>query len=127
MFSETGAVKVTDFGVAKILSEQMTQADMVLGTLSYMAPEQIESNGVTGRTDQFSMAVMAYELLTGEKPLTGGSKRCLRESGGPAVGQEETSIAASPGGAAGSAGPVIVPPALTESLEPPARIELATC
>ncbi|MEZ5353962.1 MAG: protein kinase [Bryobacteraceae bacterium] len=74
MLTDNGSVKVTDFGVAKITSHQMTKTDMVLGTPSYMSPEQIEgSRGVDGRADQFSLSVLAYEMLSGEKPFTGDS------------------------------------------------------
>ncbi len=70
MIHEDGAAKVTDFGVAKIVSQQMTVAGTMMGTPSYMSPEQIQGGEITGRTDQFSMGVMAYEILTGEKPFT---------------------------------------------------------
>jgi len=71
MFNDMGAAKIADFGVAKIVSQQITQADTVLGTPSYMSPEQIEARGINGRADQFSLAVIAYQMLTGEKPFTG--------------------------------------------------------
>lgn len=69
--SADGTAKITDFGVAKMISHQATQSDLVLGTPSYMAPEQIESRAVDGRADQFALAVIAYELLTGERPFHG--------------------------------------------------------
>ena len=62
--------KITDFGVAKFASQQMTQAGAMMGTPTYMAPEQIHSADVDGRTDQFSLAVVVYETLTGQKPYT---------------------------------------------------------
>jgi serine/threonine-protein kinase len=72
MMDEDGAVKITDFGVAKIsTSQQMTQAGTVLGTPNYMCPEQIQGKQVDGRADQFSLGVIAYEMLTGEKPFAG--------------------------------------------------------
>jgi len=72
MMDEDGTVKITDFGVAKIsTSQQLTQAGTVLGTPNYMSPEQIQGKGVDGRADQFSLAVIAYEMLTGEKPFAG--------------------------------------------------------
>jgi serine/threonine-protein kinase len=61
--------KVTDFGVAKFISQQMTQAGSMMGTPNYMAPEQIEGAQITGRADQFALAAVAYELLCGEKPF----------------------------------------------------------
>jgi serine/threonine-protein kinase len=61
--------KITDFGVAKFVSQQMTQAGSMMGTPSYMAPEQIEGSQVSGQTDQFALAAVAYEVLTGEKPF----------------------------------------------------------
>ena len=69
MIHEDGAAKITDFGVAKILSHQMTAAGTLMGTPTYMSPEQVEGKTVDGRADQFSLAVIAYEALTGEKPF----------------------------------------------------------
>ena len=69
MIHEDGTAKVTDFGVAKIVSQQMTLAGTMMGTPSYMPPEQVQGGTVTGRADQFSLAVIAYEVLTGEKPF----------------------------------------------------------
>jgi serine/threonine-protein kinase len=59
--------KITDFGVAKFVSQQMTQAGVMMGTPNYMAPEQILGAEVTGKTDQFALAVVTYEILTGSK------------------------------------------------------------
>jgi serine/threonine-protein kinase len=69
MIHEDGTAKVTDFGVAKIISQQMTQAGTMMGTPSYMSPEQVQGGAITGRADQFALAVIAYEVLTGEKPF----------------------------------------------------------
>jgi serine/threonine protein kinase len=69
MIHEDGTAKVTDFGVAKIISQQMTLAGTMMGTPSYMSPEQIQGGAVTGQADQFALAVVAYEILTGEKPF----------------------------------------------------------
>ena len=69
MIHEDGTAKITDFGVAKIMSQQMTLAGTMMGTPNYMSPEQVESTVITGRADQFSLAVIAYEVLTGEKPF----------------------------------------------------------
>jgi serine/threonine-protein kinase len=70
MIHEDGTAKITDFGVAKILSQQMTQAGTMMGTPSYMSPEQVQGGTVDGRADQFSLAVIVYEVLTGEKPFS---------------------------------------------------------
>lgn len=69
MIHEDGSAKITDFGVAKIMSQQMTQAGTMMGTPSYMSPEQVQGIAVDGRADQFALAVIAYEVLTGEKPF----------------------------------------------------------
>ena len=69
LIHEGTLAKITDFGVAKILSQQMTQAGVMMGTPNYMSPEQVQGHAVDGRADQFSLAVIAYEILTGEKPF----------------------------------------------------------
>ena len=67
-----GTAKITDFGIAKITaSEQFTMTGSIVGTPHYMSPEQVQGQPVDGRSDQFSLAVIAYEMLTGEKPYTG--------------------------------------------------------
>jgi serine/threonine-protein kinase len=73
MISSGGTVKVTDFGVAKFTSQQATNTGIVLGTPSYMSPEQIADQKITGASDQFSLAVIAYQLLTGERPFVAGT------------------------------------------------------
>ncbi len=70
--------KVTDFGIARInaqasVSRGATVAGTLLGTPNYMSPEQIQGDPVDGRADQFSLAVLTYELLTGEKPFSADS------------------------------------------------------
>jgi serine/threonine-protein kinase len=72
MTDEDGAVKVTDFGIAKITSgAHSTGTRGIAGTPNYMSPEQVQGLEVDGRSDQFSLAVIAYEILTGERPFTG--------------------------------------------------------
>jgi serine/threonine protein kinase len=73
MIHERSSVKITDFGVARIQSQQMTQAGVMIGTPNYMSPEQIQGRPIDGRSDQFSLGVIAYELLTGERPFAGNS------------------------------------------------------
>ncbi len=71
MIDDDGQAKITDFGVAKIISQQMTQAGAMMGTPNYMSPEQVQGHAVDGRADQFALGVIAYEILTGEKPFVG--------------------------------------------------------
>ena len=72
MIAANGAAKITDFGIAKITaSEQFTMTGSIVGTPHYMSPEQVQGQTVDGRSDQFSLAVIAFEMLTGEKPYTG--------------------------------------------------------
>jgi eukaryotic-like serine/threonine-protein kinase len=66
-----GCVKVADFGIARIESSTLTQAGTVLGSPSYMSPEQFMGQTVDGRSDLYSAAVVLYQLLTGEVPFTG--------------------------------------------------------
>ncbi len=69
LIHERSQAKITDFGVAKIMSQQMTQSGVMMGTPNYMSPEQVQGHAVDGRADQFSLAVIAYEMLTGDKPF----------------------------------------------------------
>jgi CHASE2 domain-containing sensor protein/tRNA A-37 threonylcarbamoyl transferase component Bud32 len=71
MRTSEGQIKVMDFGIAKIPSSTLTQAGSVLGTPSYMSPEQIRGEDLDGRSDLFSLGCVLYELLTGVKPFRG--------------------------------------------------------
>ena len=74
MLTADDTVKVTDFGTAKILQfGTVQQTAHVMGTPSYMSPEQVKGRPVDGRTDIFSLGVVLYEMLTGEKPFPGQS------------------------------------------------------
>jgi serine/threonine protein kinase len=69
MLQNGSIVKVADFGIAKLISQNATLTGVLMGTPSYMSPEQIETRAVDGRSDQFSLAVLAYELFTGVRPF----------------------------------------------------------
>ncbi len=71
------SVKVTDFGIARITASSKTKTGVVLGTPSYMSPEQLSGKHVDGRSDIFSLGVMLYEMLTGVRPFRGDSMATL--------------------------------------------------
>ena len=73
MVTPDGTVKITDFGIARISSSKLTQTGTVMGTPSYMSPEQVRGDPISGASDQFSLGVITYELLTDEKPFSGDS------------------------------------------------------
>ncbi len=74
-----GGVKVADFGIAHIESSNMTQAGTVMGTPSYMSPEQIMGLPVDGRSDLFSAGVLLYQFLTGERPFAGSATATMHK------------------------------------------------
>src|SRR5467141_770940 len=72
MLTADDSVKITDFGTAKILQfGTVQQTAHVMGTPSYMSPEQVKGRAVDGRSDIFSLGVMLYEMVTSEKPFPG--------------------------------------------------------
>ncbi len=66
-----GLLKVADFGVARVDTSNLTAAGVVIGTPSYMSPEQCMGEEVDARSDLFSVGVVLYELVTGERPFRG--------------------------------------------------------
>lgn len=70
---ETDTVKVTDFGIARITDSSKTKTGMVLGTPSYMSPEQLSGVRIEGHSDLFSLGVSLYQLTCGKLPFAGDS------------------------------------------------------
>jgi serine/threonine-protein kinase len=68
---EAERVKVTDFGIAKLVDAEITHSGTLLGTPSYMSPEQAMGDKLDGRSDIFSLGVCAFEMLSGEQPFPG--------------------------------------------------------
>jgi len=71
--TQDNQAKVADFGIARIDSSSLTQTGVMIGTPSYMSPEQFTGQGVDHRYDLFSVGIILFELLTGEKPFPGRS------------------------------------------------------
>jgi eukaryotic-like serine/threonine-protein kinase len=73
MLLKSGVVKITDFGIARIMASSKTRTGVVKGTPYYMAPEQITGKKVDGRCDVFSLGIVLFQLLTGSLPFTAAS------------------------------------------------------
>ena len=74
-----GTLKVVDFGVARIESSELTETGAVLGTPAYMSPEQFLGLPVDGRSDLFSVGVILYHLLTGDRPFSGSPTTIMQK------------------------------------------------
>ena len=73
ILDEEGRVKVTDFGIARAGTSEITQTGSIMGTARYLSPEQAQGHAVSPRSDLYSIGVMLYELLTGTVPFEGDS------------------------------------------------------
>ena len=74
---KTDSLKITDFGIARITDSSKTRTGMILGTPSYMSPEQLAGKKVTGQSDIFSLGVMLFQMVTGQLPFTSDSMTSL--------------------------------------------------
>lgn len=77
MLQKDKTVKVMDFGIARVTESSKTKTGVVMGTPSYMSPEQLSGAKVDGRSDLFSLGVMMFEMLTGSRPFKGDSMATL--------------------------------------------------
>ena len=80
MLTADQQIKIADFGIARIENSSMTQVGTVMGTPSYMAPEQLRGEPVDARADIWASGVLFYQLLTGEKPFDGGYSSVMHKA-----------------------------------------------
>jgi tRNA A-37 threonylcarbamoyl transferase component Bud32 len=73
LITSAAQVKISDFGIARIESSTLTQAGSMIGTPSYMSPEQFRGDAIDGRSDVFSAGIVLYQLLTGARPFSGSA------------------------------------------------------
>lgn len=101
MLTEDGRVKILDFGLAKLTeadpyeaeTDLKTKAGVVMGTAPYMSPEQVQGHELDHRSDLFSLGVVFYQMLTGERPFSGDNAAALfsailRDEPAPMAGQQ---------------------------------------
>lgn len=79
LVTRDGRVKISDFGIARVESSTLTQTGTMLGTPSYMSPEQFRGETVDARSDLFSAGVVLYQLLTGQRPFSGSAATVMQQ------------------------------------------------
>jgi len=79
MINNDGRIKINDFGIARIESTNLTKVGDMVGTPTYMSPEQFKAEEVTGTTDLYSIGVIAYELLAGKRPFLGSISAIMHQ------------------------------------------------
>jgi len=79
LLRENGRLKLSDFGIARVTGSDLTQTGEVMGTVTYMSPEQLTGAPVDARADLYACGVILYELLTGEPPFVGGAATVMQK------------------------------------------------
>jgi len=79
LVTEEGRIKLTDFGIARLDTSKLTHVGEVMGSPGYMSPEQFLGTEVDARSDLYSVAIIAYELLSGQRPFTGSDAEVMRQ------------------------------------------------
>ena len=77
--ADTGSTKITDFGIARVTNSASTRTGVVLGTPSFMSPEQLEGKPLQGTSDLFSLGITLFQLLTGQLPFRADSMTALMD------------------------------------------------
>ncbi|HWW69906.1 MAG TPA: serine/threonine-protein kinase, partial [Duganella sp.] len=79
LVTRDGRIKISDFGIARVESSTLTQTGAMLGTPSYMSPEQFRGEAIDGRSDLFSAGVVLYQLLTSQRPFSGSAATVMQQ------------------------------------------------